>query len=44
VIEDSPTKSLDWMMRYTFKMEIMHNRASALPPGFIDEPESAREP
>lgn len=32
VIHDAATKSLDWLMRHTFKMEMVATREAALPP------------
>ncbi|HEX6287986.1 MAG TPA: hypothetical protein VFZ66_02295 [Herpetosiphonaceae bacterium] len=40
VIKDAATKSLDWLMRHTFKIEFVADRMAALPPGFVIEGEA----
>ncbi|MBV9787094.1 MAG: hypothetical protein JOZ51_02895 [Chloroflexi bacterium] len=35
VVHDTATKSLDWLMRHTFRMEMVANRKAGLPPGFV---------
>lgn len=32
VVKDAATKSLDWLIRHTFKMEMVATREAALPP------------
>ena len=34
VVHDAATKSLDWLIRHTFRMEMVANRKAGLPPGF----------
>ena len=37
--QDESTKMLDWLMRHTFRMAVVANRAAALPPRFVaDDP------
>ncbi|HEY0739533.1 MAG TPA: hypothetical protein VGD69_31705 [Herpetosiphonaceae bacterium] len=33
-VKDAATKSLDWLIRHTFKIEMVANREAALPPEF----------
>jgi hypothetical protein len=41
VVVDAATKSLDWLMRHTFKIEIVTNREAALPPGLRESEDEA---
>lgn len=35
VVKDTATKSLDWLIRHTFKMEMVATREAALPPDLV---------
>jgi hypothetical protein len=42
VVEDSATKSLDWLMRHTFRMALVPDREAALPPEFANREDDAQ--
>ncbi len=42
VIEDSATKSLDWLMHHTFRIALVPDREAALPPGFANRDDEAQ--
>lgn len=38
-LEDEEVRTLDWLVRHSFKMAIVQGRDAALPPNFVPHPE-----
>jgi hypothetical protein len=38
-LEDEEVRTLDWLVRHSFKMAIVKSRVAALPPNFVPQPE-----